>query len=548
MKITTENTLTKLIELTKNNIESKPSIDDTASSTDKVYSSSKVDELILNKIVTIALKIGYAEWQQDVYNNYYVEKDLTDQLAQYSFSSSNFSMMVDIDESSAVSPIWSNIKVSRVGNILRFESPTAMEYTITVFVEVWENKLEGEQPLYAFKKNIEDLSGVSGGAIYKEISILFSSNWTAEDDHFKFTHLLTTEDWTNKICFVDGIYGNNPQTGEVSYRDKISQMYKGQLVHDENGTSLVLYSYEQIADLHLKVTLFDKANDIQTLAPPSNETVLESNSVYINNSNNIDDISNSDYTTYSSSKIESLLENVGGGNTSIKRSYTIVDDFRTKEVLESYIQELLGVSYQTEYNYGTILAIDDDLSGKNVIISLSRDENYNSSLAFGKILKGAFIKSVSRNALVLEADVLISDNLNIDILAIDNENEETNFIIIGGTKTDTNQTIIAPWYVEYETPLYLTETDFEDNTGNDDLPYKAQLNITDVPSDYGDSMIAQAFINPTVDNTEVSKLKYTEVIPEQGNALVKVYLYFKEKPISYGIQGVNISYSNKIII
>ena len=158
----------------------------------------------------------------------------------------------------------------------------------------------------------------------------------------------------------------------------------------------------------------------------------------------IDDTASSTNTVYSSSKIESLLENVSGGNTSIKRSYTIVDDFRTKEVLESTIQELLGVTYQAEYNYGTILPVYDDLSGKNVIISLSRDENYNSSLAFGKILKGAFIKSVSRNALVLEADVLISDNFDIDILAIDNENEETNFIIIGGTKTDTTQTIIAP--------------------------------------------------------------------------------------------------------
>ena len=47
--------------------------------------------------------------------------------------------------------------MSRVGNILRFESPVALEYTLTIFVEVWENKLEGEQPLYAFKKNTGDI-------------------------------------------------------------------------------------------------------------------------------------------------------------------------------------------------------------------------------------------------------------------------------------------------------------------------------------------------------------------------------------------------------
>lgn len=240
MKITTNNSLTKLLELLKekviqlqNYIAQKPNIDDNTPRSSAVYSSQKVQAIVDTNTVAIQAKPSIS------------------------------------DDTPSTTAVYSSSKVEEL------------------------------------------LSGVSGGAIYKEISILFVTEWIAEDDHFKYTHLLTTEDWTNKVCFVDGIYGNNPQTGEVSYREYISRIYKGQLVHDENGTSLVLYSYDRMADLHLKVTLFDKANDIQTLAPPSNETVLESNSVYINNSNNIDDISDSDYTTYSSNKIEELLGNIG---------------------------------------------------------------------------------------------------------------------------------------------------------------------------------------------------------------------------------------------
>lgn len=269
-------------------------IDDDSASENTVYSSSKVDELISNKIVTIALKIGYAEWQQDVYDNYYVEKDLSDQLAQYSFSSSNFSMMVNIDESSAVSPIWSNIKVSRVGNILRFESSVAIEYTTTVFVEVWENKLEGEQPLYAFKKNtgdlindttpseetvyssskIEELLASGGGqsnlkTIYTDS--IDPSSWTSDGTYFKTQMTLQTPYSDNMSCIVDLALSDSARVSTDTLDREIADYSKikfGKIVEDMGYAFLDLYATEQPSgDLYLKfIRPQISASNISTLA------------------------------------------------------------------------------------------------------------------------------------------------------------------------------------------------------------------------------------------------------------------------------------------
>lgn len=525
-------------------VETKPSIDDNTPSNMAVYSSSKVEELISNKIVTIALKIGWAEWQQDVYDNYYVEKDLSDQLAQYSFSSSNFSMMVNIDESSAVSPIWSNIKVSRVGNILRFESSVAIEYTVTVFVEVWENKLEGEQPLYAFKKNTEDLIGVSGGVIYKELDII-GEDFVEIEDETAYKKQLTTEDWTNKVCFVDGIYATNASASDHIYNTSMSNVYRGYLEYDSTGTYLILFVKDKVyltGGYKFKVVLFDKAESLNALIEwtPDTNFVSDTNSVFINNSSDIKDDIPSDYTTYSSSKIESLLENVGGGKATF--------------IGNAYLGNTQWVA-EGDYFTQTFTLGEGDLSDKACIIDLracdNNQEAYEHDLAeYAKIVKAELVYGGTYTSIKFTAKEALSGdggNLGLKVLLIDATDGVSTYAPDGGGSTNTYESgkcfltnrapVNSGGSTVYEISPLLNLYMFNDNN-DDDIPYYSD--ITQLSS-YGINENMKAVIIPTTDNDKASTLKYTECL-SNGN----IRCYFKENPTGYKIQAIEITPIKKI--
>lgn len=504
MKITTNNSLTKLIQLIKAKLDelsqmvmnsfntvdgqistinttlsSKPSIDDVTPSATAVYSSQKIQELIADKDFAYEkLTIQASEWTQNGSSNEWKYIHKVEGLSTDKCLFAVVSNGKPLGESDYDLITYTNVSTSASGHT--FALTTIGQPTNEVRVCV----------------------------LYFEIDKSYAQDMT--DMYYMYGTLIQEP--------ID------PST----------------LINDDLSSDDKVYSSSKIVDLlSAKADATTVTNLTNTVNTKADQTAVDTLSASINAKPNINDDAASSTSVYSSSKVEELV-----ASSSEPSAYL------------TFYTNFDGWQDESGFKTQSIQIAEDDVTNMVCIIDvrLTDNETENKKVLdkYSKIRKAELVYSGTSTSIKFTAETDIGQaQLFLKVLLMEATDGISTYAPEGpsGIMRDSGKCFLtnrAPvssgtssgsTVYEFTAPVVLSS--FTANS-DENIPYYAD--ITDLSSYITDTNKV-AVVNPDTSETNSTLLRYTEVV--DGGA---IRCYFAEQPTSYAIKSIEIRNANLVSV